>query len=96
VTKEGADAADRNGIRGAAFALFSMKSQDVIRRFSPATFLHDLSREGEGIAYCIFTPRRGREVRLASVQLAFAREELQSLIVQLVPACPADPFRGAV
>src|SRR5712675_1281394 len=45
VTKADADAADRNGIRGAAFALFGMKSQDIIRRYAPATFLHDSDAE---------------------------------------------------
>jgi hypothetical protein len=28
-----------NGIRGAAFALFPMKSQEIIRRYAPATLL---------------------------------------------------------
>ena len=97
VTKADADAADRNGIRGAAFALFRMKSQDIIRRYAPATFLHDKNAERESIAYCVFAPRRGRgtEVRVVSVQLAFTREELQVFTIQLLDRCPADPFRGS-
>jgi hypothetical protein len=98
VTKADADAADRNGIRGAAFALFRMKSQDIIRRYAPTTFLHDRNAEREGIAYCVFAPRRGRvsEVRVVSVQLVFTREELQVFMIQLLDRCPADPFRGSV
>lgn len=96
VTKADADAAELNGIRGAAFTLFRMKSQDIIRRYAPATFLHDKNAERESIAYCVFAPRRGREtgVRVVSVQLAFIREELQIFTIQLLDRCPADPFRG--
>ena len=98
VTKEGADAADQNGIRGAALALFRMTSQDVIRRYAPATFLHDRNAEREAIAYCVFAPRRGREreVRIVSVQLAFVHQVLQVFTIQLLDRCPADPFRGSV
>jgi hypothetical protein len=98
VTKADADAADRNGIRGVAFALFRMKSQDVIRRYAPATFLHDRDAERESIAYCVFAPRRGpgNEVRVVSVQFAFLRGELQFFAIQLLDRCPADPFLGLV
>ena len=97
VTKADADAADRNGIRGAAFALFGMKSQDIIRRYAPATFLHDSDAERETIAYCVFAPRRGNgsEVRVVSIQLGFARQVLQVFTIQLLDRCPADPFRGS-
>jgi len=97
LTKADADAADRNGIRGAAFALFRMKSQDVIRRYAPATFLHDRNAERETIAYCVFAPRRGNgsEVRVVSIQLGFARQVLQVFTIQLLDRCPADPFRGS-
>jgi hypothetical protein len=97
VTKADADAADRNGIRGVAFALFRMKSQDIIRRYAPATFLHDQNSERENIAYCVFAPRRGRgnQIRVVSVQLVFTREELQVFTIQLLDRCPADPFRGS-
>ena len=98
VTKEGADAADQNGIRGAALALFRMTSQDVIRRYAPATFLYDRNAEREGIAYCVFAPRRGRgtEVPVVSIQLAFVHQVLQVFTIQLLDRCPADPFRGSV
>lgn len=97
VTKADADAADRNGIRGAAFALFQMKSQDIIRRYAPATFLHGRNAERETIAYCVFAPRRGNgsEVRVVSVQLAFIRQVLQVFTIELLDRCPADPFRGS-
>ncbi|MEA2823990.1 MAG: hypothetical protein QOF03_472 [Alphaproteobacteria bacterium] len=98
VTKADADAADRNGIRGVAFALFRMKSQDIIRRYAPATFLHDRDAERESIAYCVFAPRRGpgNEVRIISLQFAFLRGELQSFTIQLLDRCPADPFPSLV
>ena len=98
VTKADADAANRNGVRGVAFALFRMKSQDIIRRYAPATFLHDRDAERESIAYCVFAPRRGpgNEVRIVSVQFAFLRGELQFFTIQLLDRCPADPFLGLV
>jgi hypothetical protein len=98
LTKAGADAADRNGIRGVAFALFGMKSQDIIRRYAPATFLHDRDAERESIAYCVFAPRPGpgNKVRVVSVQFAFLRGGLQFLTIQLHDRCPADPFSGLV
>jgi hypothetical protein len=91
LTKAGANAADRNGIRGPAFALFRMNSQDVIRRYAPATFRYDRAAEAESIAYCMFAPARTREIRLASVQFTFTREELQVFSVRLLAQCPADP-----
>ena len=74
VTKPDADAADENGIQGAAFALFGVKSEDIIRRYAPATFLYDRNAEREGIAYCVFAPGRGNgsQRRVVSIQLVFA------------------------
>jgi hypothetical protein len=97
VTESAAQGSPDFNRRGAAFELFKMKPAEIRSRFGDQYLLK--RREDRGVAYCVpFTgqydglDRWGKPVHVTSYRMAFSRGRLEFLLVELLEACPEDPF----